>query len=776
MFSPEQAMQTSAGSGQSYNQIALLEANRGDKLGCVFFYVRSVCLKFPFPAAASNLGRYFNQILDEIKTWPIKDAKANAQTFIPYMLRFQGLLHHASHLKTAAKICRLLNESLNSLIAAEQLTSGQLIQLVSINMFLAQSIFESNPDLDSASKDELEIVGLVCESMAAMLNAFLLPVYTLKQGKALLNYFALPATKLILDWIVLNSRVLNERGFLRRMQIWPSLCRMLNELSEVISDRDELLKTLDKYPTPEDYDLQAFSPLWPRLKTFNFKQVTKKTVQSPNEETIQFLRAKRLLDLGQELAADSFEGKRLISSNEDLDQSSSKLTFKPVEQQIPESLLKELDNFALESSSEEEDNHEESRGNDQVEVEEESSGTKSKIAGILKVNPPSPEKSNASDASKADSTANVPQTTVTGKKVSTGSRTNVAMAAIMRQAQANAHRETSPEKENRQVTFKSTSPAPVASSHAQKKGGGAAMPDFSRPPPGGRVPRPSLGMVAPASSNASPSQPMWPGGNSTVVNNNKRPSAGPRPHGRYQGGLGMIPDRASTDTFYGGQRPPRMRPRSEEPGSVMGGPGFNSPQRFSQQSHPHESRNHNQSGYSDYGYDLNGRHPNPPGVPYGGTQHHHHNKSGGGNMMYYNSHPAGRGVGSGSRGENPQNQLLHLLGQTNGGEMGGGGGSFGQAGTNNGYQPYHNQQQLQRDVSAPRSNHPPSSASGSGGETGSYSLFSGSSWSGGPSSVLGSFPREQQQQQHPQHGGGGGNLFGSGPLALESLLNQQRKQ
>ena len=112
-------------------------------------------------------------------------------------------------------------------------------------------------------EDEKEVNALVCEAISGMLSAFLLPVYTLKQGASLLDYFALPATKIILDWIVLNPKVLEERGFLKRLQIWPSLCRVLNNLSDLLAvqEKDEdFLSDLDEYPLPEDYDLQVSSP------------------------------------------------------------------------------------------------------------------------------------------------------------------------------------------------------------------------------------------------------------------------------------------------------------------------------------------------------------------------------------------------------------------------------------------------------------------------------------------------------------------------------------
>jgi protein SMG7 len=48
---------------------------------------------------------------------------------------------------------------------------------------------------DQLSSDEKRGKHLVMDLMAGSLSAYLLPVYTLKEGDALLEYFALPASK-----------------------------------------------------------------------------------------------------------------------------------------------------------------------------------------------------------------------------------------------------------------------------------------------------------------------------------------------------------------------------------------------------------------------------------------------------------------------------------------------------------------------------------------------------------------------------------------------------
>ena len=51
--------------GQPYNQLAILEAAKGNKLSTVFYYVRSIAVKHPFPVAATNLEKLYTKISND---------------------------------------------------------------------------------------------------------------------------------------------------------------------------------------------------------------------------------------------------------------------------------------------------------------------------------------------------------------------------------------------------------------------------------------------------------------------------------------------------------------------------------------------------------------------------------------------------------------------------------------------------------------------------------------------------------------------------------------
>ena len=54
-------------SGHPYNQLALLEAGKGDKLSSVYYYVRSIAARNPFPVAHANLQQILSRVINQNK-------------------------------------------------------------------------------------------------------------------------------------------------------------------------------------------------------------------------------------------------------------------------------------------------------------------------------------------------------------------------------------------------------------------------------------------------------------------------------------------------------------------------------------------------------------------------------------------------------------------------------------------------------------------------------------------------------------------------------------
>ena len=284
------------GSGQPYNQIAILEASRGNKLSAVYFYVRAICLKYPFPAASTNLSKMLGKFAgSEVE----KVGKMSSQMFVSLLLKVHGLLHHAQRLRVAVKTSHVLSESLTSLIVSEALSTWQLVQVITINLWALHQLGPPAPCYQEVSKEERLVAAVVASLQAALLSSCLLPVYTSKKGEQLLDYNALPAVRLLLEWIKSHPAVLQERGFTSRPQIWPGLARLLNEIKPLTQDFDGA--QYRDFPLPEDYDMQAFTPLVSSLARYNMKQVVRGQGGPRDLQTLARLRCVRLLEVGRSL-------------------------------------------------------------------------------------------------------------------------------------------------------------------------------------------------------------------------------------------------------------------------------------------------------------------------------------------------------------------------------------------------------------------------------------------------------------------------------------------
>jgi len=296
------AISLAPNSGQPYNQIAILEASRGNRLATVYFYVRAVSLRYPFPAATTNLSKMLGKLGGlGVEGAPEKDrtAKVTQHTFIPLFLRMHGLLHHAQKLRQAVKMSILLTESLTSLVVSESLSTWQLLQVIAVNMWAWEQVMPRTNQVvaEELSKEERLVGGVVASCQAAILSATLLPVYTMKKGPQLLDYFALPCARLLLEWVTSHPAVLRERGFTTRPQIWPGLARLLNEVQPLVTEFEPA--QLQDYPLPEDYDLHAFGPLVSNLSRYNMKAVLKGAIQ--DQDRLALLRCVRLIEVGGSL-------------------------------------------------------------------------------------------------------------------------------------------------------------------------------------------------------------------------------------------------------------------------------------------------------------------------------------------------------------------------------------------------------------------------------------------------------------------------------------------
>lgn len=187
---------------------------------------------------------------------PEGHTKITQNEFILIFLKVHSLLHTITNLNQAENHIKTLNATFTALVATQMFSSTKLIQITAINMYAFTRVVDSI-SANQLTNDEIRVKNLVLELLASALNAYLLPVYTMNDNSLLLDYYALPASKFIynrstfkvlninyftvkltLDWIKTDPSVLNDAVFTKRLQLWPSFCKLLNNLQEKLNNFD----------------------------------------------------------------------------------------------------------------------------------------------------------------------------------------------------------------------------------------------------------------------------------------------------------------------------------------------------------------------------------------------------------------------------------------------------------------------------------------------------------------------------------------------------------
>uniref|UniRef100_UPI00398F446E nonsense-mediated mRNA decay factor SMG7 isoform X5 n=1 Tax=Pristiophorus japonicus TaxID=55135 RepID=UPI00398F446E len=263
------AAQLVPSNGQPYNQLAILASSKGDHLTTIFYYCRSIAVKFPFPAASTNLQKALSKALesrDDVKT------KWNVSDFIKAFIKFHG---HVYLTKSLEKLCTLrekLEDQFKRLLPQKAFSSQQLVHLTVINLFELHHLrdFSTESDDHSYSQEELlcwtQLLGLFFSFLGVMCKCALQD----ENLKETLGECPLPAVKVSLDWLKLRPNVFQESALEERQYIWPWIVSLLNSFHPQEDD----LSSFNATPLPEEFELQGFLALRPSLRL----------IQSKNEE------------------------------------------------------------------------------------------------------------------------------------------------------------------------------------------------------------------------------------------------------------------------------------------------------------------------------------------------------------------------------------------------------------------------------------------------------------------------------------------------------------
>ncbi|XP_056387849.1 nonsense-mediated mRNA decay factor SMG7 isoform X7 [Hyla sarda] len=287
------AAQLVPSNGQPYNQLAILASSKGDHLTTIFYYCRSIAVKFPFPAASTNLQKALSKELEsrqEVKKrWSVSD-------FIKAFIQFHGHVYLAKNLDRLSHLREQLEDQFKSMVFQKAFNSQQLVHITVINLFQLHHLrnFGTEAEQQSFSQDE----DLCWAQLLALFMSFL---GTLCRSPSKTRHCdetscadPLPAIKVSLDWMKLRPTVFQETAVEERQYVWPWLISLLNSFHVLEED----LTSANLLPLPEEFELQGFLALRPAFRNLDFSR-GHQAIIGDRETQHRRLRPIRLVSLGK---------------------------------------------------------------------------------------------------------------------------------------------------------------------------------------------------------------------------------------------------------------------------------------------------------------------------------------------------------------------------------------------------------------------------------------------------------------------------------------------
>ncbi|KAM7162140.1 nonsense-mediated mRNA decay factor SMG7 isoform 2-T3 [Macrochelys suwanniensis] len=319
------AAQLVPSNGQPYNQLAILASSKGDHLTTIFYYCRSIAVKFPFPAASTNLQKALSKALesrDEVKTrWGVSD-------FIKAFIKFHGHVYLSKGLEKLSPLRERLEEQFKRLLFQKAFNSQQLVHITVINLFQLHHLrdFSNETEQHSYSQDEqlcwTQLLALFISFLGVLCKCPLQNDFQEESWGA----YPLPAVKVSMDWLKLRPSVFQEPVVDERQYIWPWLISLLNSFQP----HEEDLSSTNATPLPEEFELQGFLALRPSFRNLDFSK-GHQGITGDKEGQQRRVRQQRLIFTGKWIADNQ---PRLIQCENEV----GKLLFLT---EIPELLLED---------------------------------------------------------------------------------------------------------------------------------------------------------------------------------------------------------------------------------------------------------------------------------------------------------------------------------------------------------------------------------------------------------------------------------------------------
>ncbi|XP_075878245.1 nonsense-mediated mRNA decay factor SMG7 isoform X3 [Nelusetta ayraudi] len=258
------AAQLVPSNGQPYNQLAILASSKGDQLTTIFYYCRSIAVKFPFPAASTNLQKALSKALEsreEVKTkWSVSD-------FIRAFIKFHGHVYLSRSVDKLDALRERLEEHFQRLILQKAFSSQQLVHITIINLFELHHLTADGEQSCSGEHQTSwsQLLGLFMSFLGVMCSRALL---IRSREEDVLGECPLPAIKVSLDWLRLQPAVFQEPAVDARQHVWPWLVSILNSFQP----KEDDVSAAPVMPLPEEFELQGFLALRPALRSLDFTQ------------------------------------------------------------------------------------------------------------------------------------------------------------------------------------------------------------------------------------------------------------------------------------------------------------------------------------------------------------------------------------------------------------------------------------------------------------------------------------------------------------------------
>ncbi|KAG8436814.1 hypothetical protein GDO86_007775 [Hymenochirus boettgeri] len=287
------AAQLVPSNGQPYNQLAILASSKGDHLTTIFYYCRSIAVKFPFPAASTNLQKALSKALE---SWEDVKNRWGVSDFVKAFIKFHGHLYLSKNLDKVSPLREQLEEQFKNMLFQKALNSQQLVHITVINLFQLHHLrsFGSEGEQQSFSPNEelcwSQLLALFM-SFLGILCRFPLKTYHCEETS---STDPLPAIKVSLDWMKLRPSVFQEAAVEERKYVWPWLISLLNTFHVLEED----VFNANMLPLPEEFELQGFLALRPAFRNLDFSK-GHQAITGVRDAQHRQLRPIRLVSIGK---------------------------------------------------------------------------------------------------------------------------------------------------------------------------------------------------------------------------------------------------------------------------------------------------------------------------------------------------------------------------------------------------------------------------------------------------------------------------------------------